>query len=76
MGARCAELRFTIAVTATFDAVSLAIADGPVTSCGGGECAVSIRLLYKETDLSGAIKAKTIKLPGRYVFPPPGLAIP
>jgi len=74
-GAEVASIPFDVPIEGDFNAVTLSIRDGAVTGFGGGECAISLQIKYRDAELSPKLPVKTIRLPGSYEFKQP-IAIP
>lgn len=68
-------LRFTVELTAHFEPLELDIENGRIRAIGSGECKVSAQLKYGSVALHKAKESRHLKLPGRYRFESPGLAI-
>lgn len=69
-------LRFDVPLTLEVNAVTLDVRDAHIVAIGGGECSGSLRIEYKGNDLSGPLPIASYRIPGRYEFKQPGIAIP
>ena len=76
VGGHSYELMFEVPVTAQLNAVTLSIRKGHIESIGGGECEIGLAVMFGGINLTGDLPVKTIKVPDKYVFDPPGIAIP
>jgi hypothetical protein len=72
----CVELKFTLAVTAHFSGVKLAVLDGHVTGGSSGEAWASAQLSYEGTPLHEAAECRKVAIPGTFAFDSPGIPIP
>jgi hypothetical protein len=71
----CVELSFTLALTAHFSGLKLAVMDAHVTGGSTGEAWASAQLSYAGTPLHGAKESKKVAVPGRFEFAAPGIPI-
>jgi hypothetical protein len=65
------KLTFELFLSGAFNAVSISIRNGRITACGGGECALTMTLKFRDVDLTGPLSLKKFALPGKVEFPNP-----
>lgn len=71
----CMELQFTLAVTASFGGVKLAIADAHIVGGETGEAWASGQLSLQGVPLHEPRESKKLALPGAFELKPPGVPI-
>lgn len=72
----CAELKFTLTVTAKVSGVRLAILDRHIVTADPGETWASAQLSYEGTPLHDAQESRKLEIPGEIRFASPGIEIP
>jgi hypothetical protein len=72
----CVDLQFTLAVTASFNGLKLALADGHIAGGETGDASASGQLSLQGIPLHAPAESRKLALPGSFSFAPPGVRIP
>ena len=71
----CVDLQFTLAVTASFNGLKLALMDGHIAGGETGDASASGQLSLQGIPLHTPAESRKLALPGSFSFAPPGIRI-